>query len=189
MIGPGLARDPLKSVEAISRIIAVGMVFTLGAVATATILIHCSVAAPHDLAPAPQNCAEQGSARIGEPALCGVCDVLALRRGDAVRDAVQNHREARPALLRQINKGIQPDTVAHRHHRLKTSGTINRLHHLIFASRGLLLKGRRYLISPDSTGQSIRRSMAGYRFSGLSLLGLESLHIRPCIRNASGLHP
>jgi hypothetical protein len=56
---------------------------------------------------------------------------------------VQNHREARSALLRQIDKGIQPDTMAHRYS-LKTSGTINRLHHLIFASRGLLLKAHRY---------------------------------------------
>jgi hypothetical protein len=42
---------------------------------------------------------------------------------------VQNHRKARSAALWQKDKGVQPDTIAHRHHRLKASRTVDRAHH------------------------------------------------------------
>src|ERR1700737_1279942 len=129
MIGPGLARDPLKCVEAVGRVVTVNMVLTLGAIASAAILIDGGISALHDLSPAPQNRSAQGSLRIGEPALRAVGHVLALRQGDAVRRTGQDYRKARPAALRQKDKGVQPDTIAHCHHRLKASGTVDRVHH------------------------------------------------------------
>ena len=44
MIGPELARDPFKSVEAVGRIVTVDFVVTLGAIASAPILIDGGIA-------------------------------------------------------------------------------------------------------------------------------------------------
>jgi len=44
MIVPELARDPFKSVEAIGRIVTVDLVVTLGAIASAPILIDGGIA-------------------------------------------------------------------------------------------------------------------------------------------------
>ena len=149
MIRPGLSFDPLKRVKAIGSIVTVSMVFALGTITSAAILIHGGVATPHDLAPAPQNSAKQRSTRVRKPALCAVCDVLALRHRDAIRDAVQDHREARAALLRQIDKRIQAYPIAHRDHRLKTSRSVDRLHHVIFASRSGMFGICKQLVAID----------------------------------------
>jgi hypothetical protein len=49
MIGPGLARDPLKSIEAVGRVVTVNMILALGPIASAAILIDGGIAAPYDL--------------------------------------------------------------------------------------------------------------------------------------------
>lgn len=53
MISPGLAGYPLKSIETVGRVVIVNVVLTLGAIASAAILIDRGIAVPHDLAPAP----------------------------------------------------------------------------------------------------------------------------------------
>src|SRR5262249_17126694 len=128
MISPGFTRDPFKRVVAIGGVVTVNMILTLGAIAPAAILIDCGITVPHHLAPAAQNRSQQWTLRIWQPPLRAVRDVLALRHGNAVRRTVQNRWKARSAALRQKDESVQPDPIAHRHHRLKTAGAIDRQH-------------------------------------------------------------
>ena len=77
MIGPGLARDPLERVEAVGGVVTVNAVLTLGAVASAAILIDRGVATTHHLAPAAQQRTAHRRLGIGQPSPGAVGHVLA----------------------------------------------------------------------------------------------------------------
>ena len=118
-VAPGLFRDPLQRVVTVRRVIGVDAILALGPVAAARVLVNRRVAALDDQPITAQYRAAHRRIRRRQPALRTIVIGLALRRSDAVRRALQNHREARLARLRQIDESVQPDAVAHSHHRLE----------------------------------------------------------------------
>jgi hypothetical protein len=126
----------IQRVITIGGVVAVYVILTLGAIASAAILIDGGITMLHNLAPAAQNRSQQGSPRIGQPALRAVSHILALWQANTVRRAVQDYWKARATILRQKDEGVQPDSVAHWHHRLKASGTFDRLHNRLHLESG-----------------------------------------------------